>query len=167
MRYLIFISLFIISTAAFAAQSGPESVVAKLWQGISHEPNQSSDVALLEQLFHPDGVVYGVRYTDNAPGLSHVTAAEFLKARGKVRESGFYECEVFREVQVYDHFAAVYSVVESRTDKQAVKADFTGVNSIQLYKEGQQWKILSLYYQVENPTITIPLQSGQSGKCLP
>ncbi|ALS98351.1 nuclear transport factor 2 family protein [Lacimicrobium alkaliphilum] len=167
MRYLIFVLLFTINSAAAAEQSGPESVVAKLWQGISHEPNQASDVALLEQLFHPDGTVYGVRYTDNAPDLSKVTVTEFLKALEKEREAGFYECEVFRKMQVYDRFATVYSVVESRTDKQAVEPDFTGVNSIQLYKEGQQWKILSLYYQVENPAIAIPLQSGQSGKCLP
>lgn len=71
-----------------------------------------------------------------------------------------------REVKTYDRFATVYSVVESRTDRNAAKPDFVGVNSIQLYKFDDEWKIIALYYHVESPGLRISLEGGKSGICL-
>ena len=92
--------------------------------------------------------------------------ADFLESSGQTGEKGFYECEVQRSIQAYDCFAVAYSVVESRRDRSAARADFVGVNSVQLYKDGAQWKILSLYYHVEKPGMPIPPGGGQSGKCI-
>ena len=83
-----------------------------------------------------------------------------------MRPTGFYECEVTREVKRQDHFATIYSVVESRTDPAAAKADFVGVNSIQLYQSEEGWQIVSLYYHVGKPGMPVPLEGGRSGVCL-
>jgi hypothetical protein len=60
----------------------------------------------------------------------------------------------------------VYSVVESRTDPSAGEPDFTGVNSLQLYRDGDGWKILSLYYHVETPGQPIPGAAERTGRCM-
>lgn len=93
-------------------------------------------------------------------------ASDFITGQRQVRPTGFHECEVVREVREYDRFATVYSVVETRRDSSSAKADYTGVNSIQLYRDNEGWKIVSLYYHVERPGLPIPLGGGLSGKCL-
>jgi hypothetical protein len=60
----------------------------------------------------------------------------------------------------------VYSVVESRTDKNAKAADFVGVNSIQLYKADAGWQILALYYHVSLADVPVALGQGKTGVCL-
>lgn len=98
--------------------------------------------------------------------MERTLAGEFLMSQGKARRDGFYECEVARTIETYDRFATVYSVVESRTAKGAASPDAIGVNSIQLYKVGAEWKILSLYYHLERDDNPIPLGKGISGGCI-
>lgn len=149
-----------------AAAPSPEAAAAALWRALSHPPGVAADVATLEGLFHPDGVVIGARYHAEAPTLSIGKGSDFIAGMRQARPRGFYECEVARDVKQYDRFATVYSVVESRTDPAAKKADSTGVNSIQLHRADDGWKIVSLYYQVEKPGLPVPLQGGQTGACL-
>lgn len=165
MRSLL-LSLLLVPLGASAAESTPEEAVSTLWSALSNDPGASADLAALKRIFHEDAVVFGGRYKDGVPVVRRSTAEDFLKPYERVGEKGFYECEVSRVMQTYDRFAVAYSIVESRTDKAAATADFVGVNSVQLYKEGSQWKVLSLYYHVERQGLPIPLGGGQSGKCI-
>lgn len=151
---------------AHAADTSPEAAVAALWQSLSHPANVAADTATLERLFHPDALVLGGRYRDGKPAIAALKAADFIAGQRKPRPRGFYECEVAREVRQYDRFATVYSVVESRTERDAPAADFVGVNSIGLYRQDDGWKIVSLYYHVEKPGLPVPLAGGKSGACL-
>lgn len=159
--------LALLPTLACAGAPTPDAAAGTLWRALSHGPNQGADAPMLRDLFHRDGMVYGGRYKDGAALFSAQKAGEFLAAVETPRANAFYECEVAREVKRYDRFATVYSVVESRKDKLAAKADFVGVNSIQLYQDGSEWKIVSLYYHVEKPGTAIPLDGGKPGTCLP
>lgn len=145
----------------------PEQTVATLWRALSHEPGVAADVTSLKTIFHPDAVVFGATYKDGQPQLSQRKATDFLQKMAEAKPKGFYECEVSRQLVQHDLFATVYSVVESRADKNAKAADFVGVNSIQLYKADAGWQILSLYYHVSRPELPLPLGTGKSGHCLP
>lgn len=162
----IWLACLLSLSASAAAADAPEPVVAALWQALSHAPGERADVATLGRLFHADALVFGGRYRDGEPVFRLRPATQFVQAQERIEATGFHECEVAREVKVYDRFASVYSVVESRTDKAAAKPDFTGVNSIQLYRFGADWKIVSLYYHVEKDGLPIPLDGGISGRCL-
>ena len=166
MRCLLLSSLLLMPLCASAIEHTPEAAVSALWRALSNEPGASADMATLERLFHADAVVFGGRYEDGSPLVRRKAAKDFLAPYARVSDKGFHECEVSRSVHVYDRFAVVHSVVESRTKKSAAAPDFVGVNSIQLYKEGPQWKILSLYYHVEKPGLPVPLGSGRSGICI-
>lgn len=156
--------LMFLSAPALAASPG--DTVAAFWRALSHEAGASADAATLERLFHADAVVFGSRYDAGAPTFRMRRAAEFVDAQRKVRPTAFHECEVARRVQSHDSFASVYSVVESRTERTAARPDFTGVNSLQLYRDGDDWKIVSLYYHVANDDLPVPLDGGTSGRCL-
>lgn len=163
MRALILAFITVASSHATAYETLDEAISA-LWNGISHAPNQPSDVESLDKLFHRNGVIFGSSYKEGLSSLSQSSKKDFIAALATVRESGFYECEIERNITRYDRFAHVYSVVESRTEKTAVKADFTGVNSMQFYQTDQGWQILSLYYQVEKQDL--PVVSKNAGQCL-
>ncbi len=159
--------LMLVPAGAEATEQTPEAAVSALWRALSNEPGARADVATLERLFHADAVVFGGSYRDGNPVLQRKAATEFLTPYRKVSDKGFHECEIARVVQAYDRFATVYSVVESRAQPDAPKPDFVGVNSIQLYQVGSEWKILSLYYHVGKEGLPIPLEGGRSGACMP
>lgn len=165
MRRLFPAILACLPLSSFAAAT-PAAVVAGLWQASSHAPGVAADADRLQQLFREDAIVAGGVYRDGQPRFQSVKAADFIAGQRRARPHGFYECEVVREVKEYDRFATVYSIVETRRDPGAAKADYTGVNSIQLYREEGGWKIVSLYYHVEKPGTPVPLGGGKSGACL-
>jgi hypothetical protein len=144
----------------------PEAAVAAFWRSLSNDPGKAADVATLTRLFHADGVVIGARLVDGKPALRTQPATTFLQSQSKAGEKGFYECEVFRSLHRYERFATVYSVVESRTRREDARPDFTGVNSLQLWRADDGWKIVSLYYHVETTSVPVPLEGGVSGRCL-
>ena len=156
----------ILAAALLAAPATPEQAVATLWRSLSHAAGQAGDEAALRAILHPDAMVYGARYRDGVAALSVARGSDFAAGIGRAAEKGFYECEVAREVRQYDRFATVYSVVESRNERNAHQASFTGVNSIQLYRADDGWRIIGLYYQVERPGQPVSLQGGKSGACL-
>lgn len=165
MRILL-IALLLVPAPVWASESTPEEAVSALWKALSHEPGKGTDAALLGRLFHRDAVIFGGRYKDGIPAMERTFAEKFLMSQGKAQQDGFYECEVSRVIETYDRFATVYSVVESRTSKGAESPDAIGVNSIQLYQVGGEWKILSLYYHLERDGSPVPLDKGISGKCI-
>lgn len=105
-------------------------------------------------------------YHQGKPLFQAMKASDVVAALRKAQPEGFYECEVVREVKQHDRFATVYSVVETRRNKASVQADYTGVNSIQLYRDAEGWKIVSLYYHVAKAGTPVPLEGGTTGVCL-
>ncbi|MCE2029718.1 hypothetical protein [Sessilibacter corallicola] len=164
MKYLLIFSLFL--SASLLAETSPENAVQQLWQSLSSDPQQKPNITKLKELLHPNAVIYGASTKNDSPELKIWSANDFVQMLDKKSETGFYECEVARKMQIYDRFAHVYSVVESRYRRDQIDPDFVGVNSIQLYLAGDKWQILSIYYQVENPNIPVPLLHGKTGVCL-
>ncbi len=161
--------LVLISVQSFAIGNEPkiDHVASELWNAMSHDAGAAADTTTLRRLFHDDAVIFGGVYKDGAPVLRRSSAAEFIASQEAVSGKAFHECEIARHMQTYDRFATVTSVVESRRDKTSAKPDFTGINSVQLYRLGDDWKIVSLYYHVEKDGLPIPPDGGVSGTCLP
>jgi hypothetical protein len=158
----------LLATASIAgdASPSPEAAVAALWRALSNEPGAAADTTTLSRLFHRDAVIFGARRIDGKPDLYVTPAARFIESQAARSEKGFYECEIARSVKRYGRLAAVYSVVESRTRRDQGSADFTGVNSLQLYLTDDGWKLVSLYYHLEDDEVPVPLEGGVSGRCL-
>lgn len=159
-------ALFFASATHATDTTGPERTVSALWRAMSHEAGAAADVATLRGLFHPDAVVFGSRLRNGQASLRRSMAGDFLRALEPVGDAGFHECEIMRRVEAYDRFATVYSVVESRTDASAKTPDFTGVNSLQLYRDDDGWKIVSLYYHVGPADLPVPGEQARTGHCL-
>ncbi|MCF6439921.1 hypothetical protein L1077_10805 [Pseudoalteromonas luteoviolacea] len=161
-----FMVLILVLSFGIQASDTPEKAVSSLFSALSHAAKEKPNIPMLKKLFHPEAKVYGVHFTKDVPSLMAISSTEFIKLLDKVPEKGFYECEVVRKVQTYDRFSQVYSVAETRFNREQKQPDFTGVNSIQLYKHDNEWQILSLYYQIESPSHPISLEGAKSGVCL-
>ncbi|WP_137937851.1 hypothetical protein [Chitinivorax sp. B] len=144
----LLLAVLLLPTTLRAEETTPETIVASRWQALSKEPGRRPDIK------------------EGHPNLNTLPTKEFIRALDRVTESGFYECEVSRDLQVFDRFATVYSVVESRTEKLSTKSDFTGVNSIQLYKSDKGWQVISLYYHIGPNGLSVPLNGSEAGKCI-
>ena len=71
-------------------------------------------------------------------------------------KNGFYEKEVARRVEQFGQIAHIWSTYESRHDPSDAKPFMRGINSIQLFNDGNRWWILAIYWQHESPEHAIP-----------
>ncbi|BDX06159.1 hypothetical protein [Planctobacterium marinum] len=172
MRFTSLLFSLVLSAQCFSQASAaaqfptPESALVALWNGMSHEPGKASDIESLSALFHPEAKIFGVSSAKGKPELLASDKSEFISLLSEANEQGFFECEIARKVDVYDRFASAYSVVESRFMQSEIAPQFTGVNSIQLFKGNDGWQIISLCYQVEVDDLPISAPNGKTGQCL-
>src|SRR5207237_10104872 len=71
-------------------------------------------------------------------------------------KNGFYEKEVARRVEQFGQIAHVWSTYESRHAPNDAAPFMRGINSIQLFKDGKRWWIVSIYWQHENAGRPMP-----------
>ncbi|HEU0210179.1 MAG TPA: hypothetical protein VFQ78_14520 [Candidatus Udaeobacter sp.] len=97
------------------------------------------------------------------PGANDGLAPQILDVEGFISrvepyfaEHGFYEKEVARRTEQFGCIAHVWSTYESRHDPSDSEPFMRGINSIQLFNDGQRWWILSIYWQQENAEHAIP-----------
>jgi hypothetical protein len=71
-------------------------------------------------------------------------------------EHGFYEKEVARRTEQFGQIAHVWSTYESRHAEDDSEPFMRGINSFQLFHDGDRWWIVNIYWQHESATHPIP-----------
>ena len=71
-------------------------------------------------------------------------------------KNGFYEMEIARRTEQFGRLAQVWSTYESRHDPADPEPYMRGINSIQLFNDGNRWWILNIYWQQESDEHPIP-----------
>jgi hypothetical protein len=72
-----------------------------------------------------------------------------------LEREGFFEWAVVNGIEAWDHIAQVWSPYESRHTKEA-KPFARGINSFQLFNDGNRWWILTVYWKTEDQAHPIP-----------
>ncbi|MBB6092860.1 hypothetical protein HNQ60_001738 [Povalibacter uvarum] len=155
LRFALFAAMIAFGTLARADDS-VETTVDKLWAALANDPGKAADVKTLREIFHPQARIYGVSTKTGQPQLRVFEVKEFIELYASPSAEGFYEREVHRSIDRYEELAQVFSTVESRKDRNAKEPTAIGVNSLQLYKDNGEWRIVTLYYQLEKATAPIP-----------
>ena len=78
------------------------------------------------------------------------------RSREYVEKNGFYEKEIARRTEQFGSIAHVWSTYESRYREDDLQPFMRGINSIQLFFDGDRWWVMSIYWQQEGPTASIP-----------
>jgi hypothetical protein len=121
-------------------------VLDQLYQVISFEEDSEPDWKGLEQVFSRH-----VRITRITPeSTDYLDREGFLAMTRNLIELGaytsFFELEVARVVERFGDMAHVWSMYETRRNKEACEPLGRGVNSIQLVREDDAWRVIALLW---------------------
>jgi hypothetical protein len=68
----------------------------------------------------------------------------------------FFEREIARRTEQFGHIAHVWSTYESRHNVDDPEPFMRGINSIQLFYDGNRWWIVTIYWQHESTAHPVP-----------
>jgi hypothetical protein len=121
-------------------------LLEQLYEVISFEEGSEPNWEGLHGVFSENASI--TRVTPD--GTDFMDRASFLAMTRNLLEIGaytsFYEFEVARRVERLDDVAQVWSLYETRRHRTACEALGRGVNSIQLLRQQQGWRVHSLLW---------------------
>ena len=100
---------------------------------------------------------------DLAPHMLDVEAF-IARVEPFFEKSGFYEKEIARRIEQFGQIAHVWSTYESRHNDDDPEPFMRGINSIQLFNDGNRWWIVNIYWQQESAEHPIPAKYLKSAK---
>lgn len=135
----------------------PEHLLAALYDVISG-PAGKRDWDRFRSLFYPGArLMPSGKNPQGVLGVRVLTPDEYA-TRGQAffDKEGFFEHSVANRTEFWDHIAQIWSTYESRHAKDDAEPFARGINSLQLFNDGKRWWVLSVYWEAEDETHTIP-----------
>jgi hypothetical protein len=138
------------SSATATQQAVDDPTIARvlrlLYDVISFEEGDEPNWKGLQEVFSKHA-----RITRVTPeGTDHMDVSNFVAMTRNLVDVGvytsFYEFEMERNVERFGDIAQVWSQYETRRNKSARDALGRGVNSIQLIREDDAWRVLGLLW---------------------
>jgi hypothetical protein len=135
-----------------------DSTINSLYAVISGEKKEKRDWALFKFLFYPDAkLIASGKNDEGKPQVKYMKPEEYIKSSGKwLVENGFFENEIYRNVDAFGTMAHVFSTYESFQSKKDETPFMRGINSIQLFNDGKRWWIVNVYWSQESKRNLIP-----------
>jgi hypothetical protein len=134
-----------------------DAIITASYDVISGPAEEERDWDRERSLFHPKShhlptrPVEGGRFAVEA---MHVD--EFIANAGPYFErEGFYEREIARRTERFGNIAHVFSTYEWRNEPDG-EVRGRGINSFQLFFDGERWWILNVFWQGESEGTPIP-----------
>jgi len=137
-----------------------DAIITAAYDVISGPAGQKRNWDRERTLFIP-----GARLIPTAaqPGGESKLAPQMLDVEGFIarvepyfEQSGFFEKEIARRTEQFGHIAQVWSTYESRHKEDDPKPFMRGINSIQLFHNGERWWIVTIFWQHENNEDAVP-----------
>jgi hypothetical protein len=111
-----------------------------------------------DSLLHAPGAVLGMAQYDKSGkvALKIISLKAFhLQSDSTLEADGFYEKEIRRRVEKFGAIYHVWSTYETKKTEEGLVEE-RGINSIQLYFDGNRFWILSWFFDTENKGRQIP-----------
>lgn len=133
-----------------------EHIIAAVYDVISG-PAGPRDWDRFRSLFYPGARLIPTRHNDKGAASARVLTPDEYAERGQgfFSKEGFFENSAVNRVEQWDKIAHVWSTYESRHAK-GEKPFARGINSFQLFNDGSRWWILSIYWEAEDATHSLP-----------
>jgi hypothetical protein len=160
--------LLLLAASAFAAspktaapkpgsdQFAIESTVLAVYNVISG-PAGRRDWDRFEALFAPGARLISTKRKDGVVAANVMTPQEYKeKAGAYFTDHGFFERPANNRVEIFGDIAHVFSTYESRHASSDDKPFARGINSFQLVRSGDDWKVLTIFWEEEDAAHPIP-----------
>jgi hypothetical protein len=132
-----------------------EGLVNALYACVSG-PAGSRDWPRFRHLFRPTGSLAWPTPID-PPGASLIvlTVDQFVETVGpSMSATDNWERELSRRVERFNHIAHVFSTYEARRSVEPTLS--RGINSLQVFWDGQRWWITNIIFDFEGPAAPLP-----------
>lgn len=136
----------------------PTEVFAQLYALISGPADEERDWDAVRDLFYPDALLHSeVTLPDGSHQSGTWTLDQFCEAGAEeYRRDGFWEREVACRGDSFGNIAQVWSTYETRIRDPGSEPVGRGINAVHLLKRNDEWRIVSLIFQIERGTDGIP-----------
>ena len=152
-----------VSITASADSSEHEAIIKTvdaLYEVISGAAGEERDWDAFHAIFAEEGRLSSfARGEDGGPVLRIMSTDDYEEsAKGWFKATSFRERSVHNEIDVFGSVAHVFSTYESflGDGEPDRKPEMRGINSIQLVKTGEDWKVFSIVWDTERPNNPIP-----------
>lgn len=142
-----------------------DSLIHALYQSISGSAGQERQWDQMRHLFFPGAhLVRTFVADDGAPQALMMDVETYVETTSDYfRENGFYEWETARRTDAFGNIAHVLSTYEARHNPDDPKPFRRGINSIQLFHDGQRWWIINMLWDNEREDNPMPAKYLSSG----
>jgi hypothetical protein len=136
-----------------------DAIVGALYDVISGPAGQKRDWDRMRSLFVPNArLIPTGRRQDGTFGLRTLSVEDYITTSGAgLERNGFFEREIARRQERFGNVVHAFSTYESRRTAAVEEKPFArGINSIQLWNDGQRWWVVSVFWEAERPDNPIP-----------
>jgi len=140
-----------------AEAASVDAVIAALYAGVSHPPNEQPDwsrlrtICLKDARFIPPQLPSGeFAFLSTEDFIQRVSSGIAARAP-KMEDSGFTEREISRHSDCWGNICQVFSTYEGRHLAADAKPFVRGINSIQLVQDGNRWWVVNVFWDQESP----------------
>lgn len=133
-----------------------DAIVKALYVSITFREGEKPNLERLRSLFNPNAPF--IRITPDA--VNKMDLDSFLSSFSERTKTGamksFYEGEISRKTHIFGSIAQVFTTYKKGINTKNPKSMVRGINSIQLFHDGQRWWISSILWQDETEDNPIP-----------
>jgi hypothetical protein len=135
-----------------------DGIITALYDVISGPAGQKRNWDRMRTLFLPEArlISTGLR-ADGKSGKRVMNVEDYINSSGPFLEkNGFFEKEIGRKTDQFGGIVHVFSTYESKRTLADEKPFMRGINSIQLWNDGNRWWVVNIFWQNETPQTPIP-----------
>lgn len=125
-----------------------DGIIEALYASISGEKGEERDWDRFRNLFIPEARLIPTGKNQQGKLIYRVYSPEqFIQQTSQsFVDNGFYEYETHRSTQDYGHVVHLFSTYASKRSKSDAEPFNTGINSIQLFNDGERWWVVTIYW---------------------
>ena len=133
-----------------------DSIVAALYEVISGDPGQPRDWNRFRNLFKPEARLIPTGKNQQSEFTYRVLSPEDYVQMFSTRiNTGFFERELGRTTETYGTITHVFSTYETKEKKDGPVTN-RGINSIQLFFDGQRYYVINVFWCAESLGFPLP-----------
>lgn len=135
-----------------------DAIIKALYDVISGPAGAPRNWDRMRSLFHPGArLIPAGRAQDGSYRIRVMTLAEWITgAEGYFAREGFYERELAHTSERFGQIVHRFSTYDSKHAASDTAAFARGINSIQLFNDGQRWWVMTIMWDAERAGLTIP-----------
>ncbi len=135
-----------------------DGIMAAVYDVISGAAGVTRDWDRMRSLFLPGARLIPTGKTAEGQARSRVWSLEeyITNAGPSLERGGFFERELGRVTEQYGSVVHLFSSYESKRTAADATPFARGVNSFQLWNDGQRWWVVTIFWEGETPANPIP-----------